>query len=83
MTPPTQPVPYQHLVLQHPTAIWCKYPFFLLLEEVEMGHRAPEWSQRGLEVLVLPKATSYSWVPTDPHWLPPCTVCPGHQLWHV
>lgn len=57
--------------------------FFLLLEEVEMGHGAPGCSQRGLEILVLPKATSYSWVAINPHQLQTCIVCPSQQLWHV
>lgn len=38
---------------------WCKYPFFLEEVEMEAGHGAPGCSQRGLEMLVLPKATSY------------------------
>lgn len=63
-----------------------------------MGHGAPGCSQRGLEMLVLPEATSYSWVATNPppaptlHSVhrPPALAClraklvPNSALpWHI
>lgn len=59
-----QPAPHQHLVLHHPSAIWCKHPRFLPPKEVETGHRACRGlidAQRGLEMLLPPEATSSSW----------------------
>lgn len=83
-----QPAPRQHLVLHHPAAVWRKRPHFLPPKEVETGRGARRVltdAQRGLEMLVLPEVIQLSGraSATSPHWLPPCKVCPGHQLQRV
>lgn len=64
------PAPHQHLVLHHPTAVWCKHPCFLPLREVLLTDM-----QRALEMLQ-PQLTPAPTVQSVPRpELVPGTAC--------